>query len=193
MSSISYQSFSPKREVLFTPRTTDKDPSAWVVTAIPDADKVFQDDLYTPGTGAPLLVRTVRAEGLAADVVADMWSRYIELRDAVAENPRARWQAWAAGKLAARGAIEAPAVIQSQMILTELAGEKAVLASEKRDLHPVAAAMEKFLYGQVQLISLNGSTPKPELLPPVTYSNPAEIVGMVALDLAQQPEVAEVS
>jgi hypothetical protein len=191
--SIRYQSNGHERQVNFTPRTEDSEPRVWTVTPRKNGHEAFLADLKSPGGSVPVLVQTVSAEGLAADVVADMWSRYNRLREAVAEHPSADWKAWASGKLAVRGAIEAPVVKQSELLLLDLTASEAALRKQHKDarLHPVAAAMRTFMYGQVQLVSLNGSTPQVELLPPGTYASPVEMVGMVALDLAQQPEPAQ--
>lgn len=193
---IIYESQSPKREVHYAPRTADKPPTAWVVTEKPGALAAFKADLKSAGTGNLMLVHTVEASGLAADVVADMWVRYRNLREAVAEakDPVKRWSAWASGKLAMRGVVEAPASMQRQWLLFELKAQEAALQQQygnKAALHPVAAAMQEFMYGQEQLGSLNGSTPKPELLPDVTFRSPVEIVGMVALDLALQADAVD--
>jgi hypothetical protein len=193
---IIYESLSPKREVHYTPRTADKAPTAWVVTAKDDSLAAFEADLHSAGSGTTMLVHTVEATGLAADVVADMWVRYRKLREAVAEakDPVDRWTAWASGKLAVRGVVEAPATMQRQWLLFELAAQKTALQQQyganSADLHPVAAAMQEFMYGQEQLGSMNGSTPKRELLPDVTFVSPVEAIGMIALDLAQQAEFA---
>lgn len=193
MSSIRYQSFSPAKEVHFSARTEDKEPSVWTVADAPGAHDAYKEDLYKPGGGTPLLVRTVRAEGLAADVVADMWARYTALRSAVAEtqNPVERWTAWATGKLAVRGAIEATAPTQRKWLLTDLASQETVLRQQyganNAHLHPVSLAMRNFMYGQEQLGGLNGSTPNRELLPAATFADPIEIMGMIALDLAEMP------
>lgn len=194
---IIYESLSPKREVHYTPRTADSPPRAWVVTTKADSLATFAADLKSAGGGTPMLVHTVEASGLAADVVADMWVRYRKLREAVAEakDPVDRWTAWASGKLAVRGVVEAPVSMQRQWLLFELAAQKTALQQQyganNADLHPVAAAMQEFMHGQEQLGSMNGSTPKRELLPDATFVNPVEAVGMIALDLAQQAEFAD--
>ena len=201
--SIKYVTHSPALEVNFTARTAEAAPEAWAVVDVEDGRRKYESDLHDAHSSLPLLVKTAKVSGLAADVVADMWDRYTTLRSAVAaaEGPVERWATvdrwseWASGKLALRGAVEAPASTQRQWLLTEIASQKTVLtALSQRDgttaaLHPVAAAMQSFMYGQEQLDGLNGSTPDKELLPAAAYANPVEIVGMVALDLAMMPEL----
>jgi hypothetical protein len=186
MNGLTFTSVNPPREVRYVPRTAEQDPHAWVVVPHPHAHDNFLADIQSPGNGIASMVKTVTANGLAADVAADMWARYGKLREAVAENPRARWQQWASGKLATHKALGLPET--GQVLLLALAEEEKALQAAKQPLHPVAAAMRDFIYGQVQLASLNGSTPAPELLPPPTMVNPVEVVGMVALELAQQQE-----
>jgi hypothetical protein len=194
MPSILYESNSPKREVHYLPRTADDAPKAWVVVPDPAGHEKFKRDLADPKSSLPSLVKVIEASGLAADVVADMWDRYGALRAAVAEakDPAERWKAWASGKLAVRSAVEMPVSTQRQSLLLDLADQETALRQQygsSATLHPVALAMRGFMHGQEQLGSLNGSTPKRELLPDATFVDPIEVVGMVALDLAMQPDL----
>lgn len=197
MSSIRYQSYSPKREINYTPRSIGEDPTASVELGHEKALDAFMADLYSTDSEhslfLPNYINKVEVKGLAADVVADMWERYTALRTAVAEaqNPVERWTAWASGKLAVRGAVEAPASMQRKWLLTELASQETVLqqqyGAKHAQLHPVALAMRNFMYAQEQLSSLNGSTPNRELLPEATFASPVKVMGMIALDLAEMP------
>lgn len=197
MSSIRYQSFSPKREVTFTPRAEGQDPTASVEIGQERALAAFKADLLSTdsehGLFLPSYIKKIEVKGLAADVVADMWERYNALRTAVAESEDSKmeWPAWAAGKLAVRGAVEAPASVQRKWLLTELASQETGLkqqyGAEHAHLHPVAQAMRNFMYGQEQLGSLNGSTPNRELLPEAVFADPIKLMGMIALDLAEMP------
>lgn len=182
--SIEYR--STNQVVRYSPRTEDSAPKAWAVVSNPYGHEEFKADLQAPGGLTFSMVRTVRAEGLAADVAADMWSRYGEVIRVVAEHPGARWKAWSSGKLAVRGAVEASPVAKSSILIEELAHEETALTAQKQTLHPVAAAMLKFLHGQVQLASLNGSTPPAELLPHPTYADPTEVVDIALADISHK-------
>ena len=179
---INYSSRSAKAPVRFFPRTAEKEPYAVTTLAHADGAARLAENLRESGGGVPELIYNVDARGLAADVVASLWAKHTKVVATLRaeEDPGARvqgWKGYAAGVLAMQGDTQLSSAQAKMAIVADLDQHKA-------GLHPVAEAMHALLAEEIQLVHLNGSTPKPELLPPTAFVDPVEAMGIIALDLS---------
>lgn len=182
---INYASKVPDRLVRYSPRQPGHEPRAWTVIANPGYHDAFLADLTNPKGHMIPATTEITTNGLSADFAADLWTRYQNLRTAVAdtENADAHWERWARRQIPGHETLARP--LADGMLVQALNAEEASLTTHGDHLHSVAVQMRTFLMGRLQLENMNGSRPADQLLPPPTLVGAVEVVGMVALDLYQ--------
>lgn len=154
---------------------------------VPDPVASFLKDLRSPNGGyndiPPSLIRTVTAEGEAADAVADVWTQYGALRAAVAEMPdTGAWERWSIERFGGQEGLTLADA--DKYLLKVLAADEQALAERRQlKLPPFAIAMRGFVTARSELNGLK-NRPSSELLPQAAEIDPRQVVGAVALDLA---------